>query len=111
VDGKALGLRGLAGVLQQVDVMVAADTGPLHIAAAVGTRCIALFGPKDPDRYGPRAHGDVRHEVLFHDVPCRPCTRRDCVSPQCVLGIDVERVAAAVLRMLAVERAPGEGGV
>jgi len=104
VDGKVLGLRGLAGVLAAVDVAVAADTGPLHIAAAVGTPCVALFGPKDPDRYGPRAHGTVRHEILFHDVPCRPCTRRDCVSPQCVLGIGVDAVAAAVLRVLAARR-------
>ncbi|HVQ25639.1 MAG TPA: glycosyltransferase family 9 protein, partial [Planctomycetota bacterium] len=104
VDGAALGLRGLAGVLQQVDVVVAADTGPLHIAAAVGARCVALFGPKDPLRYGPRAHGDVRHELLFHDVPCRPCTRRDCASPQCVLGIPVEAALAAVLRLLPAVR-------
>lgn len=100
VDGKQLGLRGLAGVLQQVDVAVAADTGPLHIAAAVGARCVALFGPKDPARYGPREYGGVRHELLFHDVPCRPCTRRDCASPQCVLGLGIDEVEAAVLRQL-----------
>lgn len=101
IDGGQLGLRGLAGVLRHVDTMIAADTGPLHIAAAVGTPCVALFGPKDPLRYGPRAHGAVPHEILFHDVPCRPCTRRDCASPQCVLGIQVDTVLAAVLRTLA----------
>jgi ADP-heptose:LPS heptosyltransferase len=105
VDGQQLGLLGLAGVLQQCDVVVAADTGPLHLAAAVGARCVALFGPKDPLRYGPRAHGDVRHEVLYHHVPCRPCRRRDCVTPQCVLGIDVARAEAAVLRLLGREAA------
>ncbi len=101
IDGSRLGLRGLAGLLRQVDLVVAADTGPLHIAAAVGTPCVALFGPKDPARYGPRAHHGHPHEVLFHDVPCRPCTRRDCATPQCVLGIDVDAVEAAVLRTLA----------
>lgn len=105
VDGKDLGLLGLAGVMQQCAVVVAADTGPLHLGAAVGARCVALFGPKDPSRYGPRAHGSVRHEVLFHDVPCRPCTRRTCVSPLCVLGIDVATVEAAVLRQLAAGKA------
>jgi len=104
VDGGALGLRGLAGVAREVDVMVAADTGPLHLAAAVGTRCVALFGPKDTARFGPRDHGNVHHEVLFHDVPCRPCTRRDCASPQCVLGVGVDAVEAAVLRALVVSR-------
>jgi ADP-heptose:LPS heptosyltransferase len=104
IDGGALGLRGLAGLLQQVDVAVAADTGPLHIAAAVGTPCVALFGPKDPDRYGPRAHGGRRHEVLYRDVPCRPCTRRDCASPQCVLGVGVDEVLGAIDRLCAAPR-------
>lgn len=101
VDGSTLGLLGLAGVMQQCEVVVAADTGPLHLGAAVGARCVALFGPKDTARYGPRAHGTVRHEILFHDVPCRPCTRRTCVTPQCVLGIEVDTVERAVLRQLA----------
>lgn len=104
VDGKALGLRGLAGVCGHADVIVAADTGPLHIAAAMGTRCVALFGPKDHTRYGPRAHDGIRHEVLFADVPCRPCTRRACVSPQCVLRLQVDDVVAAVRRQLAAAR-------
>jgi hypothetical protein len=42
----------------------------------------------------------VQHEVVFHDVPCRPCKRRTCATPQCVLGIDVDTVEAAVLRQL-----------
>ncbi|MBX3464567.1 MAG: glycosyltransferase family 9 protein [Planctomycetes bacterium] len=103
VDGGALGLLGFAGVMARCAVVVAADTGPLHLAAAMGARCVALFGPKDPLRYGPRAHGAVGHEVLFHDVPCRPCRRRDCVTPQCVLGIAVDEVEAAVLRQVARE--------
>jgi len=101
LDGGRLGLRGLAGAMRDCAVVVAADTGPLHIAAAVGARCVALFGPKDEQRYGPRAHGGTSHEVLFHSVPCRPCKRRDCVTPQCVLGIPIDAVEAAVLRQLA----------
>jgi ADP-heptose:LPS heptosyltransferase len=104
VDGKQLGLLGLAGVMQECDVVVAADTGPLHLGATVGARCVALFGPKDAARYGPRAHGDRRHEILHHDTPCRPCRRRTCITPQCVLGIAVAAVEAAVLRQLAEVR-------
>lgn len=100
VDGAALTLRGLAGVMRRVDCVVAADTGPLHIAAAMGAHCVALFGPKDPARYGPRSFDAIGHEVLFHDVPCRPCKRRDCATPQCVLGLGVERVENAVVRLL-----------
>jgi len=99
-DGAELGLAGLAGVMEACDVVVAADTGPLHLGAAVGARCVAVFGPKDPARYGPRAHGAQRHEVLHHDVPCRPCRRRTCATPQCVLGVDVDAVEAATLRLL-----------
>jgi ADP-heptose:LPS heptosyltransferase len=102
IDGAALGLDGLGAALQQADLVVAADTGPLHLAAAAGVPVVALFGPKDPDLYGPRAHGDARHHVLFADVPCRPCRRRDCASPQCVLGLEVDAVEQAVLQALAV---------
>ena len=106
VDGGALGLGGFAGVMRHCDVVVAADTGPLHLAAAVGARCVALFGPKDHLRYGPRAHTTPPHEVLFQPVPCRPCKRRTCASPQCVLGIAVDAVEAAVLRQLAKAGSP-----
>lgn len=101
VDGSTMGLLGLAAVMQQCTVVVAADTGPLHLAATVGVRCVALFGPKDTARYGPRAHGSIQHEILYHSVPCRPCQRRTCISPQCVLGIDVAAVETAVLRQVA----------
>jgi ADP-heptose:LPS heptosyltransferase len=101
IDGGALGLLGMAGVMRECAVVVAADTGPLHLGATVGARCVALFGPKDEARYGPRAHTVPPHEVLFHAVPCRPCKRRDCVTPQCVLGIAVDVAEAAVLRQLA----------
>ena len=99
-DGARLGLSGLAGTMQHCDVVVAADTGPLHLAAAVGTPCVAIFGPKDQNRYGPRNHQTVQHELVIHNVPCRPCKRRSCATPQCVLGIDVDTVEAAVLRQL-----------
>ncbi len=103
VDGKALGLLGLAAVCRDADLVVAADTGPLHVAAAAGTRVIALFGPKDPALYGPRWNDG--HRVLVRDVPCRPCKRRDCASPLCVLGIAVDDVERAVNEMLAVRGA------
>ena len=94
LDGGPMGLLGYAAALGTADVVVAADTGPLHLAAAAGTRVVALFGPKDPDLYGPRGDG---HQVLFQDVPCRPCTRRDCPAPACVQGIPTEDVLAAPL--------------
>jgi heptosyltransferase-1 len=99
LDGGALGLRGFAAALGQTDVVVAGDTGPLHIAAAAGARVVALFGPKNPDLYGPRSPAE-RTRLLYHDVPCRPCTRRTCPSPQCVLGIPVDAALAATIELL-----------
>ena len=96
--GDTLGLAGLASVLGKAHLVVAADTGPLHLATAAGSRVLALFGPKDPALYGPRGEG---HHLLFHDVPCRPCRRRSCASPQCVLGLTVDRVEDAVHEALA----------
>ena len=93
LDGEALGIAGLAAAYARARVVVAADTGPLHLAAAAGTQVVALFGPKDPRLYGPRGAG---HRLLFRDVPCRPCRRRDCPSPLCILGVGVDEVEAAV---------------
>lgn len=98
LDGSAIGLLGLAAICRVADCVVAADTGPLHLAAAAGAPVVALFGPKDHRLYGPRGEG---HEILWADVPCRPCRRRRCASPQCVLGIEVEEALAAVRRRLA----------
>ncbi len=96
--GGDLGLRGLAAVLRDADVVVAADTGPLHIATAMGTPVVALFGPKEVRWFGPRGEG---HVVLYHDVPCRPCLRRRCASAQCVLGLTVATVLDAALQTAA----------
>jgi ADP-heptose:LPS heptosyltransferase len=103
LDGKELGLPRMIASYAAARVVVAADTGPLHLAAAVGTRVVALFGPKDARLYGPRGEG---HAVLFRDVPCRPCTRRDCPSPQCVLGVSVDQAVTAVHALLEVGAAP-----
>ena len=99
LDGGALGLRGFAAALAETDVVVAGDTGPLHIAAAAGARIVALFGPKNADLYGPRSAAEATR-LLYHPVPCRPCTRRRCASPQCVLGLEVERVHRATTELL-----------
>ncbi|MEO0480194.1 MAG: glycosyltransferase family 9 protein [Planctomycetota bacterium] len=97
LDGRDLGLDGYTEALRRADVVVAADTGPLHLASAAGTKVVALFGPKDHHLYGPRGDGN---EILWNEVPCRPCKRRRCVTPQCILGLGVDRVEAAVERVL-----------
>jgi lipopolysaccharide heptosyltransferase I len=54
-------LRELAGILQKADVVIGSDTGPLHLAAALGTKVVGLYGPTDPRRNGP--YGQLDHVV------------------------------------------------
>lgn len=108
---KAIDLTGqtpvglLPGLLRRAAVLVTNDSGPMHIAAAVGTPVVALFGPTDPVRTGPYGTG---HVVLSHAVECRPCFRRDCahaVPLECLTAVRPEQVVRAVERQL--ERSSG----
>jgi heptosyltransferase-1 len=84
-------------------LVVAADTGPLHLACAVGTPVVALFGPTDPARNGPFAPDDV---VVRHVPACAPCYSRSCARHAGVMHeIPLEEVLAAVERRLAIARA------
>ncbi len=83
-------------------LVVAGDTGPLHLACAVKTPVVALFGPTDPARNGPFASTD---RVIRRVPPCAPCYRRGCsVHAQVMAEIPVEEVAAAAERRLATAR-------
>jgi ADP-heptose:LPS heptosyltransferase len=100
----AIDLLTLSAVLERLDVFVTGDTGPMHLAAAVGTPVVAIFGPSDPVRYAPR--GD-RHRVVRIDLPCSPCNRirlppARCVghAPDCLSGIDVDKVFQAAVHAL-----------
>jgi heptosyltransferase-1 len=85
-------------------VVVAADTGTLHLACAVRTPVVALFGPTDPARNGPFDAADV---VVRRVPPCAPCHRRVCPRHDGVMaGIAAAEVLEAVERRLAV-RAEG----
>jgi 3-deoxy-D-manno-octulosonic-acid transferase/heptosyltransferase-1 len=92
------GLRHLAALCRRADVMVSTDTGPMHLAAAVGTPVVALFGPTAPNRTGPYGSG---HHVIQASVPCSPCFKRRCTSTVveefgCMKWIEVSRVLQAV---------------
>jgi len=69
-----LDLAGLAALVEAAPVLVSNNTGPVHVAAAVGTPVVDLYALTNP-QHGPWA---VRHRVLFHDVPCRYCYRSVC---------------------------------
>jgi ADP-heptose:LPS heptosyltransferase len=87
----------LAGLLSLCDAFVGADTGPGLLAAAVDTPPVSLFGPKDPAIYAPR---HPRARVVEVPLDCRPCRKRSCDDPRCMLHITVRHVAEAVLALL-----------
>jgi ADP-heptose:LPS heptosyltransferase len=97
----------LAAVLARADAVVVANTGPAHLAAAVGTPVVSLFAPTVPAvRWRPWG---VPHELLHREVPCAGCRARRCPVPGHPCLRDVEAAeAAAALRRLAGEPAPLE---
>lgn len=92
-------LPELGGYLQAMDLMVANDSGLAHLAAAVGTPVLGIYGPTDPSRTGP--YGS-QHRVLTAQVPCRPCFSRRCPdgTHACLRQITPNRVAEVALAML-----------
>ena len=90
----------LATVLQRCDLVVGNDSGPLHIAAAVGARSVTLFGPVDPSVYGP-AGDRTLHRVVARGLACQPCYRNFHLPPcpweiACLNGLEPEQVMEAV---------------
>ena len=69
------GILQLGALLERCDVCVTCDSGPMHIAAAVGTPTVALFGPTSPLRHQPYGTG---HTVIEKPVSCRPCYKQMC---------------------------------
>ena len=96
-------------IARRARLVVAADTGPLHLACAVGAPVVALFGPTDPARNGPFAAEDV---VIRRMPPCAPCYSRSCLRHAGVMdGIAVAEVLAAAERRLARAREAGSRAV
>jgi heptosyltransferase-2 len=91
-------LRELMALLKICRVLLTNDSGPMHVAAALGTPVVVPFGSTSPELTGPGLPGDVRHRLLKSDVPCSPCFLRECpIDFRCLNGIGVERVIEAVL--------------
>lgn len=87
----------LPAVLAELDVLVSGDTGVAHLAAALGTPVVTLFGPTDPELTAPRG----RAAVVSHPVPCAPCFYRACpIEHPCLRGVEPARVWRAAERLL-----------
>lgn len=83
-------LLQLAALLRHCHVLVTNDTGTMHVAAGVGTRVVAIFGPTDPRTTAPLGEG---HVVIRKEVSCSPCLKRVCpVDHRCMNLIEVGEV-------------------
>jgi ADP-heptose:LPS heptosyltransferase len=107
-------LLELAGLYEVCDAVVGGDTGPIHLAAALGVPVVGLYGPKDPAIYAPwdGARGRAATTV-WKQVHCSPCRLRRCDNVICMPAIGVDDVTGALARALADEElapAPAAAG-
>lgn len=101
----APGLRELAGLIAAADLFVGADSGPAHLADALGVPNVVLFGPKDPGLYGPRRRGTAVRLAL----DCSPCGLRRCRFPRVHCMEDLGPAAVARISASVLERKRPEG--
>ena len=108
MHGTAVSLAGelrldeTAALLSRCACLVSSDTGPLHLATAVQTPVVGLFGSTDPLRTGPVGDG---HRVIVKDLACVPCEEKTCPlgTRACMAAITVDEVLAAVRKVTGAE--------
>jgi ADP-heptose:LPS heptosyltransferase len=94
-----LSLPELTASLSLLDILITNDSGPAHLAYAVDTPSVTIFGSADPQRYGPLEMD--RHRIAITPVECRPCGLALCpIGYRCLAGVTVENVIAAAEQLL-----------
>ena len=97
------GLPALVASLRAARLVLGGDTGPLHLAHALGAPVLCVMGPTDPRRHGPYAAG---HRAIAQHLPCSYCYRRFDEAKACLLGLPAEAVAERALALLAGSTPP-----
>jgi heptosyltransferase-2 len=91
-------LRELMSLLKICRVLLTNDTGPMHVAAALGTPVVVPFGSTSPELTGPGLPGDAQNHLLKSDAPCSPCFLRECpIDFRCMNDIGIEQIVQAVV--------------
>ncbi|HWW73137.1 MAG TPA: glycosyltransferase family 9 protein, partial [Duganella sp.] len=100
-----LDLGRLGAAIALTPVLVCNNTGPAHVAAALGTPVVDLYALTNPQH----TPWQVESRVLFHDVPCRYCYKSVCPQGHhaCLAGVEPGRVVTAVLSLLGSKDRPG----
>lgn len=91
-------LKRLAALLQKCSLVVSNDSGPMHIAAAVGTPTVGIFGPTHPETQGP--YGDKHEVAIKKGLPCLGCDRLNCETDECMRELNVDEVWEVILKCL-----------
>ena len=91
-------IRELMAVIKRCAVLITNDTGPMHIASALGVPVVGIFGPTDWRTTSPSG---AEHALLRHPVDCAPCMLRECpIDHRCMTGVTVDQVYQAGLSIL-----------
>lgn len=101
----SLTIPELVALIEGARLFIGNDSGPAHVAAALGRPAVVLFGSSDSRRWHP---WQTRHEIVQNDYPCNPCRGDRCTAfeqPECILSIRVDQAEAAVDRLLAATAA------
>ena len=97
LNGKT-SLETLIGVLAESSLMITNDSGPMHIAAALGIPTVAIFGPTDETNTGPSG---PHTRIVKHTVECSPCLLRECpIDHRCMNAVTVEEVCRAAKELM-----------
>ena len=103
-------LQELAGVIATSAACLSNDSGAMHLAGAIGTPIVALFGPTRDAETAPLTRAGAHSDVLFNPVGCRPCMLRDCpIDHRCMRGLEPSRVTAALAAIVAGGTDPSDG--
>ncbi len=94
-------LRQLAAIIKRCRIYISVDTGPIHMAVAIGTPTISIFSGRDfPEKWAPNRDIDI---VLRKDISCSPCFKQDCDDNKCMKMIEVSNVLGAVERLICLK--------
>jgi len=97
ISPSALSIREFAAVMENADLVITNDTGPMHLACSVDVFLIALFSPSDPAIKGPISK---KGHILYGRRSCRKCYERKCLEPFCLYQIPVHDIVVKTTQIL-----------
>lgn len=92
-----LSLGELMALFEMSSLFLGNDSGPMHLAAAMGTPVVAMFGYADENRWGPRSEKSI---VLRGEERCQDCSKKECQDPKCINTLSSEAVKSAIETLL-----------